>query len=210
MTHLMKTCARLLALLVVPAATTACHDAYDSLFLDPDRSQTARIEYLFTQGLIDATLAEAEAIWRPAAVVLTWRRAARAADVDAPSRPDLILTVDERRTSVPEGQTALGWIRFTGPTPEPAIHLSRANAEDLMARTASLHDKPTVMQERLMGRALGRALVAGDRQRAADRKDVTLHGRQRRRLRRTAAASWKDRTHQQRHREAVRGTLKHR
>ena len=54
MTHLMKTCARLLALLVVPAATTACHDAYDSLFLDPDRSQTARIEYLFTQGLIDA------------------------------------------------------------------------------------------------------------------------------------------------------------
>ena len=112
-----------------------------------------------TQGLIDATLAEAEAIWRPAGVVLTWRRSARAADVDATSRPDLILTVDEGRTSVPEGQTALGWIHFTGPTPEPAIHLSRANAENLMARTASLHDKPTVMQQLLMGRALGRALA---------------------------------------------------
>lgn len=46
--------ARLLALLIVPAVAIACHDAYDSLFLDPDRSTTARIEYLFTQGLIDA------------------------------------------------------------------------------------------------------------------------------------------------------------
>jgi hypothetical protein len=53
MTHALQRCARWLALLIV-AATTACHDAYDSLFLDPDRSTTARIEYLFTQGLIDA------------------------------------------------------------------------------------------------------------------------------------------------------------
>src|SRR2546421_8287126 len=45
---------RLLVVLTVAAGGAACHDAYDSLFLDPDRSQTARIEYLFTQGLIDA------------------------------------------------------------------------------------------------------------------------------------------------------------
>ena len=50
MTHIPHRCARLLALLIVPVATIACHDAYDALFLDPDRSTTARIEYLFTQG----------------------------------------------------------------------------------------------------------------------------------------------------------------
>jgi SusD/RagB-like outer membrane lipoprotein len=54
MKHIMHRCARLLALLIVPASGVACHDAYDSLFLDPDRSTTARIEYLFTQGLVDA------------------------------------------------------------------------------------------------------------------------------------------------------------
>ncbi|HEY6224144.1 MAG TPA: SusD/RagB family nutrient-binding outer membrane lipoprotein, partial [Gemmatimonadales bacterium] len=45
---------RLLGLLIVVAPTVTCRDAYDSLFLDPDRSTTARIEYLFTQGLLDA------------------------------------------------------------------------------------------------------------------------------------------------------------
>jgi hypothetical protein len=54
MTRTLKRWARVLALLSVSASTTACHDAYDSLFLDPDRSTSARIEYLFTQGLIDA------------------------------------------------------------------------------------------------------------------------------------------------------------
>src|SRR5206468_5650412 len=54
MTPTMKRCARLLGLVIVTAPTATCRDAYDSLFLDPDRSTTARIEYLFTQGLLDA------------------------------------------------------------------------------------------------------------------------------------------------------------
>ena len=54
MKHIMPRCARPLALLVATAVTTACRGAYDALFLDPDRSTTARIEYLFTQGLVDA------------------------------------------------------------------------------------------------------------------------------------------------------------
>src|SRR6266576_1478476 len=45
---------RLLVVLTVAAGGAACHDAYDSLFLDPDKSTTARIEYVFTQALIDA------------------------------------------------------------------------------------------------------------------------------------------------------------
>src|SRR5205085_4336670 len=54
MTHTTKSATRLLALLIVPFSSVACHDAYDALFLDPDKSTTARIEYLFTQGEIDA------------------------------------------------------------------------------------------------------------------------------------------------------------
>src|SRR5256886_16509211 len=54
MTHTIERTARPLALLIMLASTTACRDAYDALFLDPDKSTTARIEYVFTQGLIDA------------------------------------------------------------------------------------------------------------------------------------------------------------
>src|SRR2546430_6236540 len=54
MTHTTKSATRLLALLIVSFSSVACHDAYDALFLDPDKSTTARIEYLFTQGEIDA------------------------------------------------------------------------------------------------------------------------------------------------------------
>jgi len=54
MTHTIKSATRLLALPIVSAAIVACHDAYDALFLDPDKSTTARIEYLFTQELVDA------------------------------------------------------------------------------------------------------------------------------------------------------------
>src|SRR6266576_6175341 len=54
MTHTIERTARPLALLIMLASTTACRDAYDSLFLDPDKSTTARIEYVFTQALIDA------------------------------------------------------------------------------------------------------------------------------------------------------------
>src|SRR5256886_6497031 len=54
MTPTLKSAARVLALLMAAASGVACHDAYDALFLDPDKSTTARIEYLFTQELIDA------------------------------------------------------------------------------------------------------------------------------------------------------------
>src|SRR5256886_654271 len=54
MTHTIKSATRILALPIVSAAIVACHDAYDALFLDPDRSTTARIEYLFTQDLLDS------------------------------------------------------------------------------------------------------------------------------------------------------------
>src|SRR5437588_89991 len=74
MTHIPHRCARLLALLIVPVATIACHDAYDALFLDPDRSTTARIEYLFTQGLLNADfpIAYGEWYWQVYHNVAAW------------------------------------------------------------------------------------------------------------------------------------------
>ena len=64
----------LLALLIVPALGTACRDAYDSLFLDPDKSTTAKIEYLFTQGLTDADfpIAYGEWYWQVYNNVAAW------------------------------------------------------------------------------------------------------------------------------------------
>jgi hypothetical protein len=52
----------------------------------------------------------------------------------------------------------LGWITFTADGPEPAIHLSRASAEDLLLRTPGLDDTTIAAREKLVGRALGRAL----------------------------------------------------
>jgi hypothetical protein len=52
-----KTRRRLAILLILTAlagAGGACRDDYQDLFLDPERSTTARIEYLFTQAQIDA------------------------------------------------------------------------------------------------------------------------------------------------------------
>jgi hypothetical protein len=113
-----------------------------------------------TRTLLDATLAEADAIWRPAGVVLAWRRVPGAAAVEPARRTELTVTVEDHRASpTREGQTALGWIHFAAGAPDAAIHLSRANAEALIDKTASLRDRPAVLQETLLGRALGRALA---------------------------------------------------
>jgi hypothetical protein len=42
--------------LLLAAATAACGDAYEKLFLDPERATSAEIEYLFTQVLTGAEL----------------------------------------------------------------------------------------------------------------------------------------------------------
>src|SRR5438067_10789703 len=65
---------RLLVVLTVAAGGAACHDAYDSLFLDPDKSTTARIEYVFTQALIDADfpIAYGEWYWQVYNNVAAW------------------------------------------------------------------------------------------------------------------------------------------
>jgi SusD/RagB-like outer membrane lipoprotein len=69
-----------LALLIAPAVTTACQDEYQSLFLDPERSSTAKIEYLFTQALIDADfpIHYGEWFWQVYENVARWAQVAGA------------------------------------------------------------------------------------------------------------------------------------
>jgi hypothetical protein len=113
---------------------------------------------------------EAQAIWRPLGVSIVWERAQDNAptagsldrfDGRAPQPGvDLTVTFEQGPVRSPEGFATLGWIRFTSAdTPEPHIHLSRANAEDLMGRTASFRDGPALFHDRLLSRALGRALA---------------------------------------------------
>jgi hypothetical protein len=115
--------------------------------------------------LVDRTLTEAAAIWRSLGVTIEW-------DVPDPAHasnggpgaeedcavPHVAIT-DEVNT-VPGGRTVLGWIMFTSPdAPDHVIHVSRAGASWLMATTPRVREAPLVLQDRLIARALGRALA---------------------------------------------------
>jgi len=117
---------------------------------------TVVAETTVTRSFIAETLAEAGAIWREAGIRIEWQRAAAASDLP----DDLIVTLERVGSSPADGVAPLGWIRFAdADSPEPHIHLSLANVEQLMDRTAGLHDKPDVMRDVLLSRALGRALA---------------------------------------------------
>jgi hypothetical protein len=107
-----------------------------------------------TPSLLTRIWAEADAIFAPAGIVFLWHRVAP--NEAAPSG-QLDVMIEDRRRDAPQGETALGWITFTGDEPEPSIHLSRASAEDLLELRP---DSTTAVatREMMLGRALGRAL----------------------------------------------------
>ena len=107
-----------------------------------------------TRTLLDAAVEEVDAIWNSAGVTFEWRRARTRAMTDA----SLTVSMEDAAPPVARG-SALGWIRFTGRVPDTTIHLSRANAIELLLRFESIREKPMVFQERMLGRALGRALA---------------------------------------------------
>jgi hypothetical protein len=111
-----------------------------------------------TTDFIRTTLAEADAIWRPIGLAVVWQRVTSTVDIDQTSQ--VTITMEEEPSKSSEGKATLGWIHFAAPgSPEPQIHLSRANAKDLLLRTVAFREKPPVWQEVLLARALGRALA---------------------------------------------------
>lgn len=110
-----------------------------------------------SESLVNRICAEAESIWWPAGITFEWRRIT---STTAARTWWLDVTIDEQqqdRRPMP-GRAALGWIAFTAVGPQPSIHLSRSNAEDLLRRTPGVEDKTIASHETLLGRALGRAL----------------------------------------------------
>jgi hypothetical protein len=108
-----------------------------------------------TPSLLTRIYAEADAIFAPAGIIFLWHRVAP--NEAAPSG-QLDVTIEDRRRDAPQGETALGWITFTGDEPEPSIHLSRASAEDLLELRPDSTDTRVAAREVMLGRALGRAL----------------------------------------------------
>jgi hypothetical protein len=108
-----------------------------------------------TPSLLTRIWAEADAIFAPAGIIFLWHRVAP--NEAAPSG-QLDVTIEDRRRDAPQGETALGWITFTGDEPEPSIHLSRVSAEDLLELRSESTDTRLATHEMMLGRALGRAL----------------------------------------------------
>lgn len=121
--------------------------------------------------LVNAVLAEADAIWRSSGVTFVWRRAplvvaasAGATEI-APYVPNTLrLTIGESRGVGREGHIPLGWIVFNdGTVPEQEIYLSHANAlammEDARGVVGIVGQMPQMQRETLLARAMGRALA---------------------------------------------------
>jgi len=106
-------------------------------------------------SLVVRICGETEAIWSPTGITFEWHRVR---PTDAVPASWLEVTIDERPHDVQGGRAVLGWIPFTADGPQPSIHLSRSNAEELLLDTPDFEDKTVSTHEMLLGRALGRAL----------------------------------------------------
>jgi hypothetical protein len=108
--------------------------------------------------LVDRVIAEADSIWRSAALTLIWNRQADAGSsltvVIGPARG----TVDPRGSDQP-----LGWTLFERETPRPYLYVSYANALDLFENARGVvgpvGSMPILERETYLGRAMGRALA---------------------------------------------------
>ena len=147
-------------LLVWPSNDVGHHVAGQSL-ASPDSGSLSVIRVAVfapvdvTDYLVSVMCAETDAIWSPAGITFEWHRII---STDAGRTWSLDVTIDERRQDTQEREATLGWIPFTADGPQPSIHLSRSNAEELLLRRPRDEDKTIASHETLLGRALGRAL----------------------------------------------------
>ena len=114
--------------------------------------------------IIDRTLEEASAIWRPTGVTFKWQKAAPVHAEAAPPRPTRPRVLIDDRRGTPRGAASpIGWVNFVDDEPDGDIHISHANAERFVLTVGGIDGGPRRMTpaERflLLGRALGRALA---------------------------------------------------
>ena len=115
--------------------------------------------------IVDRTLEEASAIWRPTGVTFKWQKESSSVRAEAnpprPTRPRVLID-DERGT--PRGAASpMGWVNFVGEEPDGDIHISHGNAERFVLTVGGIDGAARRMTpaERflLLGRTLGRALA---------------------------------------------------
>ena len=84
-------------------------------------------------AIIDQTLDEASAIWRPTGVTFKWQKVdARRAEATAPQPTRPRVMIDDRRGTPRGAASPIGWVNFVDDEPDGDIHVSHANAERLV------------------------------------------------------------------------------
>ena len=147
------------------AAAPASSDAVPPMIV------TVSVDAAVSPGVVQAVLAEADAIWRPGGITFVWQRTPRAtppyarAVAAAPYLPNTLhLTIGDSRGTGANGRLPLGWILFDDMTlPGQEIYLSYANARQLMEEARGvvglIDQMPVLQRETLLARAMGRALA---------------------------------------------------
>jgi hypothetical protein len=115
--------------------------------------------------IIDRTLEEASAIWRPTGVTFKWQKETPVQHAGAtpprPTRPRVL--IDDKRGTPRGAASPIGWVNFVDEEPDGDIHISHANAERFVLTVGGIGGSVRRMTpaERflLMGRTLGRALA---------------------------------------------------
>lgn len=114
--------------------------------------------------IIDRTLEEASAIWRPTGVTFKWQKATPVqaeANPPRPTRPRVL--IDDKRGTPRGAASPMGWVNFVDDEPDGDIHISHANAERFILTVGGIDGSARRMTpaERflLVGRTLGRALA---------------------------------------------------
>jgi hypothetical protein len=108
-------------------------------------------------ALVTRILDETDAVWRATGFRFAWVR-----DTQLPTV--LRVTIDNAQGIPIDGATTLGWIHFDERSvPDPDIHLSYANAMDLLRHSVGVvgnaEQMPVAERQLLLGRAMGRALA---------------------------------------------------
>jgi hypothetical protein len=112
--------------------------------------------------LLDRTLEEAAAIWRPTGVTFHWKRIDGMPQGEPHPVALRVIVADQKGQAPEHGGAALGWVNFAGDEPDREIHLSRVNALALLAMTRRgrrLSQLTPGETATVLGRILGRALA---------------------------------------------------
>jgi hypothetical protein len=114
--------------------------------------------------IIDRTLEEAGAIWRPTGVSFRWQKVDPERSDSTPPQPTRPRVLIDDRRGTPRGASApMGWVTFVDDEPDGDIHISHANAEQYVLAFGGVGgaNRRMTPAERflLIGRTLGRALA---------------------------------------------------